>query len=224
MNFRVTMTLVVMCLVPVSAIAADFKMEAKLVSTYCTEYFGMVNIEFTNKSRDWIDIDNLRVSFGSPEIDKKVTLVTGDKLINWNDAITEKQESDAFYARLFLGTLAAVGGVVAARNNNTKAGAVAIGSAGALALSEISSASDRIQVAQLVPRTHLLAGNFSIPPGLSLSRWALFNTKNNDGVPVITHISIAAETNSGKVIAEKLELRWDTDKTCKWQASIMPDH
>ena len=203
--------------------ASDMDVSAELVRSYCSDYFGMVNVEFENNSDEWIDIEEIGVSLGSKEIDDKVTTVVGNRLVNWNDAISDKLKSDAFYRRLFLGTLTSIGALAARDSGNEFGKAVALGSMGALTLSEISSAIDDAGTASIVPRTHLMHGLISVPPGLSLNRWILFNTKADDGIPLVTHITLNLKVNGASEVSKNIYLRSHDRYMCKWQSYLFED-
>lgn len=200
--------------------ASDLDIAAQLLENYCTEYFGMINVEFENTTAEWMEIQNVRVSFGSGDMDKKISVVTGERLTSWNDAIQIKLKTDAFYSRLLLGTIAAIG-ASSSEKSSSIGGVFALGAATALTISEISSAKTQISLGDTVPRTHLLSGKIQIPPGLSISRWALFNTNPSDNIPIVTHITITAQLKDGSVRTEKISLRWDNNDACRWQSKQM---
>lgn len=213
--------IIALFLIPDFSLADDLKISAKLVNSYSTEYFGMVNVTFENNSGDWINVKSANVSFGSEKINNKVHVVTGEKLLSWNDGMSLKMEKDAFYTNLFLGTLASVSSGIAQDKGSKAAGVLSLGAASVMAVSDISSLKDSIDMGQIIPRTHLLYGNFSIPPGLSINRWILFNTAKNDGVPYLSIMSVTVELVDGKTITRESKLRYDKNH-CKWQSDINP--
>ena len=218
MKFFIRLLLTTTALISCNLDAAELKISSEIMYRYCTEYFGLVNVTFENKSADWVEVQSVDISFGNPEYDQKVAVVTGERLLAWYDSITAKLESDAFYSRLLLGTIITAGSVISRERGSDLAGAVALGSFGVLTIKELGAIKDRIELGQVVPRTHLLSGKFSVPPEFSASRWILFNTKKNDGLPVLTEFDITLALDGGRTQTEKTRFRRSSN-SCTWQTS-----
>jgi hypothetical protein len=60
-------------------------------------------------------------------------------------------------------------------------GVVALGAVGALGAKRATEAIDGAQAVPMFPDTHLLAGPFSVPPGLFTKKWVLLNTRMRAG-------------------------------------------
>lgn len=204
-----------------SALAKDIEMNAEFIGSYCTEYFGLVSVEFSNNTGNWVKIKSIKTSFGNSIIDDNVSVVTGENLKSWDSAIYNKLRNDAFYSQLLLGSIAILG----ATSNNKSGKKLGLGAVSALSISELSKRKDRINLGEVVPSSHLFAGAFTVPPGMSVSKWILFGTESNKTTPYINNLFINASLNNGKKLQADINLRGEMggDGGCSWQSRIQPD-
>lgn len=216
--------LVTIFLIPSLSTAKNLEISANFIYTFCTEYFGMVSVEFYNTTDKWIEISSVHTSLGSHEIDKKVSIVTGEKLVSWNEGISHKIQETAFYSRLLLGTLAVAAATAGHSSDSNLVEAATIGSLSALTIYEFSSYKNKIDLGKVVPRTHLLYGNFSVPPELSARRWILYNTDSNKNIPFINTITISAKLKTGEIVKQEIKLRDRNEYSCVWQSHNYPQN
>lgn len=202
------------------AMAQNLDIDADFVGSYCTEYFGLVSVSFENTSGKWITVKSINTSFGSDEVDKNVTIISGDRLKSWDDAIQSKLRNDAFYSQLLLGAFAVLG----ASSENKSVRNIGLGTASVLTVSELTKLKDRINLGKAVPGSHLLSGGFSVPPGMSVSKWALFGTESNTNTPYLDKFVVNGYLESGEKINASINLRGEDggDGGCIWQSKLRP--
>jgi hypothetical protein len=72
---------------------------------------------------------------------------------------------------------------------NAGAGAMAVGLT-ALSIKAIEKERDKVMRAGIFPSSHLYSGDFEVPPGLFLRRWALVQAKNADILKAIRNMKL----------------------------------
>jgi len=207
------------------AIDPSIKIEADLLSNYCSEYFGPATFRFTNKSDQWKTLKNVSINFQNEAVDRNISIVTGPALGIWYRSISAKVAYDNMVNQLILGTIAVIGlAATGARDTSTATAgaALALGSTGMLAVHGIDTVRTQIKTAGVVPDNHLLYDDIVVPPGLFADRWILLNTQDGGSVPYITHTELVFTTDSGEIDKRKLRLRSDFDNSCSWQSRLRP--
>jgi len=203
------------------AFAGQLSVDAAFVDRSCTEYFGVVSFDFSNETGSWLTVESVGVSFGKKSTDDNVAVVTGAELESWNDGIRNKQRKDLLNQRLLLGTIAVLG-ASSGKSTNTSLGRVA---ASTLAISEIAQYKDRVKSQYGLARSHLLSGEFLIPPGMMISKWIVFGTESSNPVPYVSSIVLSATLKNGSKFERKINLRdmdEEDDNGCIWQSKQRP--
>lgn len=75
------------------SLSAEIDVNGQLQQSYCSKYFGFMSFELENKSDKWILIESVKLSFGGPEIDERVEIVTGEQLVAWHESTRQRLES-----------------------------------------------------------------------------------------------------------------------------------
>ncbi len=152
---------------------------AEITSQLSFEPFTYVNFSFGNKNDDsWTRIKRIKVTNISdiPE----ARLMVGPDLTFWAEGIQRKQSIDAHNRNMaygaVMGALAVGAGISSAKGNRNLTVGLASGALLTGTIADVNNLIDKIdslEISELVPPTHLYSP-FSIPPGLFLSRWAVF--------------------------------------------------
>jgi len=211
---------------PAYASESELEVDGHLVSSYCSENFGLVSFRFENESVDWITLDQFEIDFGDEAINKNVSIVTGRALSSWQEGIANKIESDRFIQNLIFGTAAFMGGVMSANSNGKSknmGNALALSSLGVMAVNTFARNLESIYSSDMFPRNHIYHGDVLVAPGLSADRWILLYSKNKGEVPFIENITLQYfDSKTGEKAKKKIDLRKDDPTRCSWQKSIAP--
>jgi len=156
--------------------------------TYSTDKFMFINITFGNQNEQWTRVKAARIYF-SDELDRTTSIIVGQDLMSWAEAMTHKVQVDQHNRNVWLGSAVAAlaaTSVVASSNGNNN---LALGTLGAVsgivtidAINKTIKKAEAIQRASLVPDGHLYSGPFSIPPGLVTTRWVLLQIPSKGNV------------------------------------------
>ncbi len=187
----------------------------------CSEYFALLHFKFKNRSAKWEEITDVRFDFGDEERNEQVNIVAGPALIAWSKAKAPPREGSRVGSAIALGSLAVLGSMI---HNNSKNDNLATFLAGTtlLGLSAASAGETGENFRKTIyPQDHLLAGNILVPPGMSVTRWILFNTENKAGDPYIDRAQLLFKTT-----AETRTVDLDLKRlgSCGvWQEKLLPE-
>lgn len=157
--------------------STDLVISAVMNNQISDDYYSFVEYTIENKSGQWrkVKVEDIRFDNRSPEI------LVNDKLASWIEGAELKLKQAQYNTALLLGSMAAVGGVVAASSsdpNVSSAGLVtmagAVGASGAVSINRASSRANSGRRGQdgtvEVPKTHLLVP-FQVAPKSFVRRW-----------------------------------------------------
>jgi len=205
----------------------DIELKAKFNGGMSSEYFGFVGFDIDNNTADWQHIVAVDIVFENPVHEEITKIVSGRQLQAWNEAMAHKQAVKDFWWGMALGGLAAAGGVAAAasKNGNVQNAGVAVGagSAASLGVREIGKMRNSLNFAAILPETHLLSGDFFIPPQMSSQKWVLFYTKHDENTPPLTSAKIvltAEDQKKHEFDVTLLPYSLQSPTTQPWQAMI----
>ncbi len=152
----------------------DIKITASKNKEYSTKNFTYVQIEFGNKTDEWIDVSKVALNTGDD-----IKIVLGQRLIDWKVAIQNKVAVDRYNREMFfdiVATGAALGALNSAYTDKDEATksfiAVMAGAAIAADVNNINNTISDIERSKIFPTNHIYAP-FSLPPGLVAKRWLL---------------------------------------------------
>ena len=159
------------------------------------EYHTFVNFTFENMTNKWMRVK--KVEFSCDEKCMKNTkILLGKDLITWSEAASSKKALEDYNRSMLLGGLAIAGAAVAASSNSSggqTAGLAAYGvGVGGLATQDINKSLNKIEVAKVVPESHLLAP-FSIPAGLFIRKWIVLYSPKESAYPRDVKIKLTFE-------------------------------
>lgn len=190
-------------------------------SSLSSKYFGHIQLTFENKSNHWVHIKKVTVQFEDESVNQKTVIPVGGDLTSWAEAAQNAKAIRDYNTSLLLSSVAAVGGAAMSRGGTTgQVGALAlIGSGTALTVKGVMDIKSDIELAKVVPSSHLLSPEFIIPPGLATKKWVTFFTSEPLSLPYLEEIKISYITAEGK--SEKLLLKFrDKARTgSQWQAN-----
>jgi len=204
----------------------DLEMEMDYIGGSCSEYFAMIEMEFTNNSNQWMNLSKQQLGFDGGEANGEVTILTGNKLLVWSEAMTLGQRRSNIVSGLISGALGALSlGVINDGNRNFSA----LGKVGMLALAGNLTADAVAAIkseyrGEIFPKNHFLREDILIPPGFTVTRWALLNTLNNPQDRYITTMNLDFELQ-GKSQSREFTMRVEHDFSvsgCDWQESLQP--
>lgn len=156
-------------------------------------YFGTVSFTFENNTNEWLAIKELKVNFGEEILNDNVQIPVGEDLQAWAEGIKNRNQIRRHNKLLTSNVLGIIGAglSMSSDSNMNLLGKTMVAGAGTtIVVSEIENALNKVQNAALVPRTHLLSGDFRIPPGLFIRKWILFYTNKPLEIPTISAINI----------------------------------
>ncbi len=169
---------------------------------FTTDHYALIQFTFGNQTEDWTRIKSISLDLKSQEANK-ASVVLGQDLTDWSDAIQNKIAIDQHNREVLLGSIAAAGVVTMAASGN-RGGAIAgaalyTGSVGVLAANEIADGISELERAKMIPRGHLYS-NISIPAGLVVKRWILLKIPYGK-IPNSIYLEVTYEKH-GKVTYE----------------------
>lgn len=180
-------------------------------TSLASKYFGIVNFTFENTTQKWVRVKKISVDFGDQALSNAVKVPLGHELQAWLEAAQENRAIRQYNTDLVLGTIAAGATVTAAASRSREltaiAGATAAGSLMTLSVDHINRQRDALQVAKMVPDSHLYSSVFVIPPGMHTKKWIVFQTETPETIPLIKELFITYETDRGQTERLKLTLR-----------------
>ena len=198
----------------------DLKISTALINKLCSEYFGMVNLTFENKTDKWIRIKGVKVYFKDELIEQNVKITSGADILHWKKPMMSKLEIDDFNRKLLMGSLAVLGAGISSFSSDKymemAGGAVLLGSLTSLSVNEYNKHIDTLENSRIFPENHLLYEDFVIPPGLFTKKWLLLNTQSHEEIPYIKNVFLEIEEDNGTIRNYKIKLRNRSDKPV-WQ-------
>jgi len=179
-----------------------------------SEYFGMVEFTFSNKTDHWLEIRNIELKIPDDDLRNTVVLTTGRDFENWRYAARKRLAIENHNQQAFFGSLALVASVATiSGNRQTSAmGAGALVATGtSYAISELAKSRNQAQGNALFPRGHLLHNPERIPPGMFVDKWLLLDTSNVTAKKILTTmdmlVSYADDTSDTYTVQI---YQWDT--------------
>lgn len=175
-------------------------------TAFSTDNLVMLEFSMRNTSEDFLRFKDIKIDFPS-EIEDQVFIVVGQDLMNWSEGIKNKVSLEQYNRSMVFAGISAVGGVTAVMSNDPKVQQLGIGAlmagSGAISIDQFLIYRDQLKGSKfadmrgLIPESHILFSPVSIPPGLFLNRFAVFQMKK-DTRPFFHSLSI-------KVLDEKDE-------------------
>lgn len=145
--------------------------------------FAAVTVNFENKGQKWIRIHKVEALIGD-DIADKVSVVMGNDLVDWSSAMTQKIQLERHNSEVTQALILGGAGVATAAAGHkspqiASAGLVVIGGLESwVVVDMINYQKEALENPETVPRNHLYHP-FSIPPGLFLRRWIVFNVPSH---------------------------------------------
>ena len=174
----------------------------------------ITRIRIENNSDEWVAISEVTFSFGDQLIDKKINLLVGDRLLAWHDSVTHQvNKENEIAAAIFTGIGALIG---AAHSNSSQQGFAA--GVGAIGLT-LAASSNIQKLGVSVPRDHILSLPFYLPPQLPTIKWVVFDTTNDQSIPLLEFLEINLISSTGKKFSGKANL-YAEKGSCLWQDDL----
>jgi hypothetical protein len=166
---------------------------------FTTDHYVLLQFTFGNKTAEWTRIKNISIDLKTKEANS-ASVVLGQDLNDWSDAIQNKIAIDSHNRAVLLGSIAAAGVVTMGASGN-RGGIVAgaalyTGSIAVLAANDIADGISDLERAKMIPKGHLYSP-ISIPAGLVVKRWILLKIPY-DKIPGNIYLDVNYEKN-GKV-------------------------
>lgn len=188
---------------------------------YSNRFFGNIDLTFENTSSKFIRIKSVKLEFNDPKITQSVKIPVGADLVAWSEATQQRNAIRDMNTAMALGAVAAIGGATAslASDSNLRATGATLGAAaaGGLTMKALNSSVSQVELARLVPKTHILADDFVVPPGLHTKKWVTLYLPNPEETPFVQEMYISYTTDDGKSEKVLLPLR-DKRTRSEWQA------
>lgn len=166
---------------------------------FTTDHYVLLQFTFGNQTAEWTRIKSISLDLKTKEANN-ASVVLGQDLNDWSDAIQNKIAIDRHNSAVLLGSIAAAGAVtmIASGNGNGVIAGAALytGSVGVLAANDIADGISDLERAKMIPKGHLYS-KASIPAGLVVKRWILLKIPY-EKVPSKVYLDVDYEKN-GKV-------------------------
>jgi hypothetical protein len=196
-------------------------------TSFSSPYFGAILFNFANTTGEWIDVRNVGLTFGDQKTDDSVYLVSRTALGDWLHMVVEKEAMDRAKDEAALSALGLLSvtaaGVGAATGSRRGMAAAGLGLASASLFADLARWLDSARVAnnvRFVQSQHLLAGDFRVPPGMSVDRFLVVNTKDDNAVGYIKDALIRYQTGKGHEEVVKITFREPETSNSKWQQRL----
>ena len=191
-----------------------------------TPYFGRIDFKFENNTQEWIRITGVRVRFKDAVKNENIIFTSGRDLALWGEIVQDLATKREREKQEFLGAVAAigVGTTLFADDFRLKAfGTVAtIGALESLSIMEFNKSYININMSEIFPRGHLFAKDFVVPPGLTVSRYLVLNTRNHKKIGYIDRLFLQLQIDNNK--PEEVELTFRSTpqytKPSQWQREL----
>jgi len=159
-------------------------------SELSTKRFRVLHLLFENPSAEWIFVDRALLDLGTPSANKGVFIPFGGQL---HDFVISAKEGLAIRRNTLAvldGDLSLEGmdgqpppGGPAAEPADER---ISWKSTRPLTVAEGQTLQQELAKGRLLPRTHLLAGGFAVPPGMTIRKWILLDLRPEDAWPLST--------------------------------------
>jgi hypothetical protein len=180
-----------------SVTAAGLLISGTEVSDVASPYFGLLEITFENPTAQWVRIERTALSFGAAN-DKHAVISEWSDILGWERAIRQRNAVRSVNVDTGL-TLLAIGGAVGAaaisdRPTAAAAAATSLVAASALTGTNLAERAREVTTVPRFPESHLLAGPFSVPPGLFIKKWLVVNTKDDVPGRCLARLTLSYQT------------------------------
>ncbi len=186
-----------------------------------SDYFTALDLTFENTTNDWIRIKSVKIDFGDETLNKEINFPVGQDLAQWANSAQQRSEIKSYNTSLVLGAITAGAGTVGTLSSDKTARNVSLATMGAgglaLTATSLSKTSHSLGEAALVPKTHLLAGAFTIPPGLHVRKWITLYTRNPLKIPYASNVTLTLNEADGTNEKVLLHFRKFNLASSDWQ-------
>lgn len=193
-----------------------------------SKYFTLLFFTLENTTSKWIEINELKIDFGSPVLNSEIKILFGKKLTSWYRAASKQKSIKQYNRGALLGVIAAVGiGMASVSTDYSVEKLGALGAISAMGIQSVGSVMNNLKAfssAKVVPTNHILSKKFLIPPGLFTQKWVALYTERPYKIPYVNKISLNYKTSSGEVKKTLLKFRSSDRKWLSpWQKVELPD-
>ena len=172
------------------------------VKSMSSKYFAQLDLTFENTTDKWIKIDHIDLSYNNSELNKLMKIPVGEKLISWAKAAQQNQEISNYNTNLALGAVTgmATGAMLLSKNRSMSIAAQGVFavSSGSLTYRSIVKTLNQVELAKVVPASHLLNSPIHIPPGLHVKKWITVHLERPYQSPFLKEILISYRANTKK--------------------------
>jgi len=149
-----------------SILVADISIKATINKDISSTYFAVVDIEFTNDTEQWIEINNPSISFGKNN--KYIDIIGSNKLNAWVEGLKNKKDDSSVMDFIKDTSLMFITGGLS--------GLFSIGAD----ISSNTVASNSIKKSKLYPKGHILnQTKFLVPPYMKIKRYMVVNSHSH---------------------------------------------
>ena len=184
-------------------------------SSLSSTYFTVLDFTFENDGATWRRVKSVKIRFKDGAANESIKFPVGQDLLNWAESANRVKAIRDYNLRLATG--AVIGGGLATGRSSGKAAAV--GGGMVLSANTLSAKLASLQSAGTIPKDHLLAGPFSVPPGLHVKKWITLYAEDPLSFPYITSVALEFEYEDNTKEAYVLNFRKIEDhRGSSWQA------
>lgn len=193
-----------------------------------SKFIAQLDFTFENKSNKWIRINQIKLDFGSNEANDKISFPVGTDLNAWASSAQQTQAIKNYNFNMAMKTVAALGVTSAISSGNNQNQHIAglltsLGASSALTAKAAQAQLNQVQLANLVPESHLLSGNLVIPPGLHTKKWIAVYTATPYDMPYIDTVIFEITSSDGSIEKLKLPFRVSGMSKSEWQKDYPVD-
>jgi hypothetical protein len=199
--------------------AAGLKISADELTRWSSPQFGMIEVTFENESTEWIELRDVAIAL-PPDTRPGTEILASHRIASFRDAALRNEAIREQNLAVALGILT-LGGLIVAETTEgvpQALGATAAAAGlGGLVLASETAAADKAQHVQPFPESHLLAGPFSVGPGMHTKKWIVLQTNPSVTRACVDHIRLQY-----RVQQDREERVWLTfrDSGSAWQREL----
>ena len=207
---------------PATTMGSGLRVSGEELRELASAYFGVLEVTFENPTPEWVRVDGVTLDFGSAAKNSAIVIPAGKDLETFV-ASTEQRNAVRHINRQTAFALTALGGALVAglssKPGTSIAGdTVAVTSLSALAVDSHAETLETTEHVARLPANHLLAGAFTVPPGLFVKRWVVLQSKQAAMTECIGAVTLAYEL--GNASRERALLTFKSpDRKSEWQTA-----
>ena len=161
---------------------SDINLYGMFDKEYASTYFGSFRFVFENQKDEWLEIQNIRLSFHDDSAKKYISVLGQNRLEQWGRAVRLQTNLNESSVKEIQSALLSAGSSISGMVGD---------------ISETVGL-DTGEKETSYPDNHLYAERFVLPPGFAVEKWVLLQSSNHENLPYVTELDLSFEINHKK--------------------------